>query len=123
MVLDSYTYEMCVLHGVETLRHLILHCSFSQNFCASIGVLVPRWLRAEHATSYTKRHINQPFTMEIIMIMSWCIWKERIAWFFNNEDPSVQHCKDSFKSEFALTMLRAKQQKASLMSQWLENLS
>jgi hypothetical protein len=70
-----------------------------------------------------KRHIKQLFVMEIIMIMSWCIWKERNVWLFSNEDPSVKHCKDNFKSEFALTMLRAKQQKASIMSQWLEKLS
>jgi hypothetical protein len=107
----------------ETLRHLFLHCSFAKNCWASIGVLVPTWLRAERVVSYLKRHINQPFAIEIIMIMSWCIWKERKAWLFNNDDPSVQHCKDSFKSEFALAMLRAKQQKAPLMLQWLENLS
>jgi hypothetical protein len=123
MVLNSYTCEMCVLQRVETLRHLFLHCSFAKNLWASIGVLVPTWLRVDHATSYMKRHINQPFAMEIIMIMSLCIWKERNVWLFNNEDPSVQHCNDSFKSEFALVILIAKQQKATLMSQWLENLS
>jgi hypothetical protein len=69
---------------------------------------VPIWIRADRATSYMKRHINQPFAMEIIIIMSWCIWKETNAWLFNNEDPSVQHCKASFKSEFALVILRAK---------------
>jgi hypothetical protein len=123
MILDSYTCEICVVQRVKTLRHLFLHCSFAKNCWTSIGVLVPTWLSVERATAYMKRHINQPFVMEIIMIISWCIWKERNAWLFSNEDLSVQHCKDSFKSEFALTMLRAKQQKASIMSQRLENLS
>jgi hypothetical protein len=95
MVLDSYTCEMCVLQRVETLRHLFLHCYFAKNCWASIRVLVPTLLHAERATSYMKRYINQPFTMKIIMIMSWCIRKERNVWLFNNEDPSVQDCKDS----------------------------
>jgi hypothetical protein len=70
MVRDSYTCEMCVLQRVETLKQLFLHCSFLKNCWASVGVLVPTWLCADHATSYMKMHINQPFAMEIIMIMS-----------------------------------------------------
>jgi hypothetical protein len=65
---------------------------FAKKCWASIGVLVPSLVRAEHATSYIKRHINQPFVMEIIITMCWCIWKEKNVWLFNNEDPSVQHC-------------------------------
>jgi hypothetical protein len=77
MVLNSYTCEVCVLQQVETLRHLFLHYSFVKNCWVFIRILVPTWLRADHATSYMKRHINQPFAMKIIMIMSCCIWKER----------------------------------------------
>jgi hypothetical protein len=35
---------------------------------------------------------------------------------------SVEHCKASFKAEFALVIRRAKSQCAIPMSQWLENL-
>jgi hypothetical protein len=86
MTLDSYTCELCLLQRVETLRHLFLLCSFPKNCWASIGVLVPSWLRAESATTYMLRSINLPFAMEIIMIMCWCIWTERNAWIFSNED-------------------------------------
>jgi hypothetical protein len=121
--------NLCSVHSrLKTLTPNLAHQPLSamsntfqcQNSVSLIGILVPTWLRAEHVTAYMKRHINQPFAMEIIMIMSWCIWKERNVWLFSNEDPNVQHCKDSFKSEFALTMLREKQQKASIMSQWVE---
>jgi hypothetical protein len=77
MALYSYTCEMCVIQRVETLRYLFLHCSFAKNCWTYIEVLVPPWLRADRATSYMKMHINQPFVMKIIVIMSWCIWKER----------------------------------------------
>jgi hypothetical protein len=121
MVLDSYTCELCLLQWVETLRHLFLHCPLARNCWTSIGVLVPSWLHADRATAYMKHHINQPFAMQIIMIMSWCIWKERNVWLFNNDEPSVQHCKSSFISEFAMVIRIAYHQKANLMSQWLEN--
>jgi hypothetical protein len=89
MVLDSYSCELCLRQRVETTRHLFLHCSFVKNCWAMIRVLVSSWLRAERATAYMKHHINKPFAMEIIIIMSWCIWNERNGWLFNNEDPSV----------------------------------
>jgi hypothetical protein len=89
MVLDSYSCELCLRQRVETTRHLFLPCSFAKNCWAMIRALVWSWLRAERATAYMKHHINKPFAMEIIIIMSWCIWNERNGCLFNNEDPSV----------------------------------
>jgi hypothetical protein len=62
-----------------------------------IGVLVPTYLRPEGATKHIKRALGVPFAMEIIIVMYWCIWKERNRWSFNNEDPSLEHCKLNFK--------------------------
>jgi hypothetical protein len=67
---------MCVLLRVETLRHLFHYCSIAKNCWAYIGVLVPTWLRVDCATTYLMRQIN---LMEVIMIMYWCIRKERNA--------------------------------------------
>jgi hypothetical protein len=77
MVLDSYTCELCLLQREETLRHLFLSCPFAKNCWASM--MIPSWLRATRATTYMKCHIGLPFTMEIIIMMRWCIWKERNA--------------------------------------------
>jgi hypothetical protein len=60
--------------------------------------------------------------MEIIIVMCWSIWKERNAWLFSNEDPSVDGCLSRFKAEFALVSIRAKGQRESSMEQWLESL-
>jgi hypothetical protein len=69
-----------------------------------------------------KRALGVPFSMEIIIIMSWCIWKERNAWIFNNEDPSVDHYKVMFKKEFAMFIHRAKMRMVDDMRSWLINL-
>jgi hypothetical protein len=122
MILDSYTCELCLHQRVESLRHLFLRCPFAKNCWATIGVLVRSWLRAERAIAYMRRAINKPFAMEVIITMSWCIWKERNTWIFNGEDPSVNQCVLQFKSELALVILRAKGQKKSSMEEWLENL-
>jgi hypothetical protein len=81
IVLDFYSCELCLLQRVETLRHLFLHCSFAKNCWATIGVIVSSWLRDERATTYMKHHINKPFVMEIIITMSWCIWKSEMGGF------------------------------------------
>jgi hypothetical protein len=52
-----------------------------------------------------KRTLGVSFAIKIIMIMTWCTWKERNDWLFGNEDPSVEHCKLIFK-EFALVIRR-----------------
>jgi hypothetical protein len=83
---------------------------------------VPTWLRAERATTYMRRAINKPFVMEVIITMCWSIWKERNAWIFNDEDPSVDRCIFRFKREVALVILRAKGQTQSSMKQRLGSL-
>jgi hypothetical protein len=77
MILDSYICEMCLLQREETLRILFFSCPFAKNCWASIGVLMPSWLRPTRAMTYMKRNLGLPFAMEIIITMCRCIWKER----------------------------------------------
>jgi hypothetical protein len=66
--------------------------------------------------------IGLPFAMDIIIIMCWSIWSERNAWIFNNSDPSIANCKNTFKREFLVVILRAKERHKENMSVWLNNL-
>jgi hypothetical protein len=115
MVLESYSCELCLRQVEETNRHLFFRCSFAKKCWMQIGVVVPRWLRPERATRHLKRTLGVPFAMLIVMIMTWCIWKERNNWLFSNEDPSVEHCKLIFNKEFALVIHRVKESRANEM--------
>jgi hypothetical protein len=64
----THTCELCLLQKVN-VETFVPPMPFAKNYWASIGVLVPSWLRAECATNYMRRSINQPFVMEVIMIM------------------------------------------------------
>jgi hypothetical protein len=55
-----------------------------------------------------KRALRLPFGMEIIVIMCWSIWTEQNSWLFNNEEPQIYKCKETFKREFDLVIHRAK---------------
>jgi hypothetical protein len=61
----------------ETLGHLFLRISFAKDCWLQIGVVVSTWLRQETAASYIKRLLSVPFAMKGIMLICWCIWKER----------------------------------------------
>jgi hypothetical protein len=87
-----------------------------------IGVQVPQWLRADRATRHLKRALNVPFAMEIMVLMCWCIWTARNGWLFNGEDPKVDGCKQLFKKEFALVILRAKPRRVQAMQEWLDGI-
>jgi hypothetical protein len=121
MILDSYVCEQCLRQVDELNMHLFFRCSFTKNYWYQIGVTVPTWLRPDRATKHIKRSLDVPFAMEIIMLMTWRIWKERNAWLFSNLDHSVEHCKAVFK-EFDLVIHRAKERWVNDMESWLINL-
>jgi hypothetical protein len=105
--------EFCILQKEEKLRHLFFKCSFVRNCWSQIGVVVPTWLKPKRAKRHIKRSFRIPFIMKIIIIMCWCIWTERNAWLFNNEDSRIIKCIDHFKKEFDLIIHRSKSSQSS----------
>jgi hypothetical protein len=119
MYLESYACELCILQKEEKLCHLFFKCSFARNCWVQIGIIVPTWLKPERATKHIKRLLNVSFAMEIIILMCWCIWSERNAWIFNNEDPQIIGCKEHFKKQFDLVIHTSKSSRVPKMQSWL----
>jgi hypothetical protein len=64
----------------------------------------PRIANPEETSANLKQQLNVPFSMEIIILMTWSIWKCRNEWLFENKDPTVQHCKNKFIKELLLVI-------------------
>jgi hypothetical protein len=120
MTLESYTCENCIWQKEETLYHLFLRCNFAKACWHSIGLIPPRIVNPEEAAANLKQQLNVPFSMEVIILMTWSIWKCRNAWLFQNKDPTVQHCKQEFANELLLVIHRALGRFDSAIPAWLQ---
>jgi hypothetical protein len=120
MNLESYTCENCIWQKEETLYHLFLKCNFAKACWTSIGLTSPRIANPEDAAVNLMQQLNVPFSMEIVILMTWSIWKTRNAWLFQNKAPTVQLCKNEFARELHLVMLRAKDRFDSTIPAWLQ---
>ena len=120
MYLESYTCENCILQREETLQHLFLCCPFAKNCWNSIGVLPPRTANPEVAVTRIKRQLQVPCYMEIIILMSWSIWKCRNGWIFDNIPPTVEDCRESLRKELLMVVHRANHSLKDHILQWLE---
>jgi hypothetical protein len=64
--------------------------------------------------------LGVPFSMEIIISMSWAIWSVRNDAIFRNVQPQISNAKRHFRKDFAQVILRAKKPYVPSISQWLE---
>jgi hypothetical protein len=119
MELDSYSCENCLWQREETLYHLFLRCNFAKACWSSIGITPPRISNPEVAAANLNHQLNVPFSMEIIILMTWSIWKSRNEWLFSNKDPSVHRCTQEFSKELRLIMHRARGKFDTSIPNWL----
>ncbi|GJN27666.1 hypothetical protein PR202_gb15708 [Eleusine coracana subsp. coracana] len=90
MILNYYICELCILQKEETLKHLFLRCSFTRACWQTIGISFPNTLSPKRMVSILRRTLQVPFYMEIIITMSWCIWKQKNNWLFNVKTLQLQ---------------------------------
>ena len=67
-----------------------------------------------------KTQLWLPFFMEVLITMCWSIWTMRNDIIFKNIPHSVQRCRQVFRKEFALIILRAKMKLLHQIDLWLE---
>jgi hypothetical protein len=92
-------------------------------FCKSLLKLnwnnPPRIANPEEASANLKNQLNVPFSMEVIILMTWSIWKSRNEWLFANKDPLVHHCTQKFCKELRLIIHRARRNFDTSIPNWL----
>jgi hypothetical protein len=122
MELDSYTCDLCILQKLKSAAHLFLRCNFAKACWYSVGISVVTTRSVTQIIDSIRRKLEVPFSMDIIIIMSWSIWVVRNDWIFNGQDPSMQACKQKFMSEFNLLLHRIKPDKAPSRISQLDSL-
>jgi hypothetical protein len=121
MVLPSYSCVLCSLQLEETLEHLFLECPFAQASWGILNLTIPQGSHFEVLESF-RLQLNVNFFMDIIIMLSWCIWMERNDFIFKNKQPDLSFVKERFKKEFACVILRAKETRKPHMSLWIDSI-
>lgn len=98
--LASYNRKLCIPHKIEIIDHLFFRCTFARRRWLQIGVSYSRHVLATQAIIAIKTELGVTFAMDIIILMTWTIWKQRNEWLFQGTDPSVQTCYSQFKEAF-----------------------
>lgn len=99
---EGYNCVMCHENMEEMTMHLFFECSsnimrwYIVNIQWNIQGSLFQMLARQKSTS------NSPYLLDIVMIVDWSIWKERNAYIFNGNAPSVVAWKAIFKSEVKL---------------------
>jgi hypothetical protein len=120
MYLDSYTCENCILQHEETVLHLFLRYNFARRCWLMIGTTPSRAVDLMHALLRTRARLKVPWRMQIIIVMSWCIWKSRNNWIFNEVSPTVKTCREMFKSEMRYICHRVKPGIGDKIRSWIQ---
>nr|TKW40321.1 hypothetical protein SEVIR_1G238000v2 [Setaria viridis] len=120
MALDSTACEMCILQKRETAAHLFLRCNFAKACWRSVGIAYPSTRSVLSIFLNIRRQLHLPFSMEIIILMSWSIWTSRNDWTFNNVAPAIRDVTRKFISEFRQVALhRARPLLQPQMLEWV----
>jgi hypothetical protein len=100
--LDTYTCENCIMQKEETIPHLFLKCNYVKRCWKEIGLAQPRTSNPHLAVQRIRRQLAKLWSMEVVIVMLWCIWKTRNGWIFENTPPTIPECMGMFKKEMLL---------------------
>jgi hypothetical protein len=120
MHLGYFNYVFCSLNIEEDLLHMLFHCPFAMACLYSLQLYIPNSEEVSVILKSLRSQLRVPFFMEIIITMCWAIWMMRNDVIFRNLAHSIQRCRNVFRNEFALVILRAKACYHPLVDQWLD---
>jgi hypothetical protein len=119
---SSYNCLMCPSPPEETIEHMIFHCDFSRSCWNKLQMV---WLQHGNRLEIIEQGRatwKNPLYMEITIVASWSIWKERNNKLFNGIDPSIDSWTRRFKQDFALLVHRTKKDLHPFINKLVDNL-
>jgi hypothetical protein len=121
MALDSYVCENCILQRLETSYHLFLRCSFATMCWTSIAIIPPIVSEPKRAVTPMTKQLRHQCAMEIIIHMSWTIWKCRNGWIFEGIPPMVNRFRNLLKEELKAMLFRLQPDRSESLTQWINS--
>jgi hypothetical protein len=64
--------------------------------------------------------IGRPFSLDIVVLGCWAIWKIRNDFLFKDITPNLYRCKKLFKEELALLVYKAKRKSYAGLADWVK---
>ena len=120
MHLDDFNCAVCSPTSEETRSHLFLDFQFAVECWSILGLVIHNSADPFDTITSFRVQLGVPFSMEIIISMSWAIWSVRNDAIFRNVQPQISNAKYHFRRDFAQVILRAKKAYVPSISQWLE---
>jgi hypothetical protein len=99
---SSYNCLMCPSPPEETIEHMIFHCDFSRSCWNKLKMVWSQHGNRLDIIEHGRATWKDPLYMEVTIVASWSIWKERNNKLFNGIDPDIDSWTRRFKQEFAL---------------------
>jgi hypothetical protein len=95
---NNYNCPMCSMGREETTFHLFFSCPFSQQCWSHLNINWNFNLDFYSMMSNARDQFNSNHFMEIFMVASWLIWKQRNDHIFNRARPSFERWQAGFLS-------------------------
>lgn len=106
---NNYTCALCVSNCEEPAMHLFFTFSFAKRCCQSVGLQWDNTVPFFEMLQLAKQTFNHKCFMEIVIIATWKIWKQRNDVIFENCPASFNTWKRSFKDECLIQVVRMKE--------------
>ncbi|GJN31828.1 hypothetical protein PR202_gb20275 [Eleusine coracana subsp. coracana] len=99
---SNYNCVLCQQHVEETAFHLFFACPFSQQCWTNISIAWDMNTDFFTMLARAKMAAQHQYFMEIFIIATWQIWKQRNDYIFNRNRPSFHTWKRNFLTEAEL---------------------
>lgn len=119
---NDYNCVLCNLRMEETSFHMFFECPFSSLCWQALNIHWDFQLQFFPMIQKARDVFQAPFFMEVFIIATWTIWKQRNGLIFRQIRPSFQSWKNEFFKEISLQKHRFRASLDLSFSAWFSSL-